>query len=112
GDQPMAAMVVVFNRLVWRRLYALASTRFKTGDLTCPEQPPREPAPPALLPDGQFFRRLAGHVPQARTLGRNRPRAVAQPLLIGKIHRFGKCGTALRIPENIIASLRIDSWTP
>jgi NitT/TauT family transport system permease protein len=25
----MAAMVVTINRLVWRRLYALASTRFK-----------------------------------------------------------------------------------
>ena len=25
----MAAMVVTFNRLVWRRLYALASTRYK-----------------------------------------------------------------------------------
>jgi NitT/TauT family transport system permease protein len=25
----MAAMVVTVNRLVWRRLYALASTRFK-----------------------------------------------------------------------------------
>jgi ABC-type anion transport system duplicated permease subunit len=24
----MAAMVVTFNRLVWRRLYRLASTRF------------------------------------------------------------------------------------
>jgi len=25
----MAAMVVTINRLVWRRLYTLASTRFK-----------------------------------------------------------------------------------
>jgi NitT/TauT family transport system permease protein len=25
----MAAMVVTINRLVWRRLYSLASTRFK-----------------------------------------------------------------------------------
>ena len=25
----MAAMVVIFNRLVWRRLYALAATRYK-----------------------------------------------------------------------------------
>jgi NitT/TauT family transport system permease protein len=29
GTVMMATMVVVFNRLVWRRLYALAATRYR-----------------------------------------------------------------------------------